>query len=291
MNEIERSGGELDLNLLRGFLAIAREGNVTKAAGGIGRTQSALSVQLKRLEALLGVSLFEREARGMRLTDAGLSLLPRAESLLREARALRDAFSGELSGQVTIAIPDDCGPSVLAGILQRFCAAYPEVEVFARCGFSAAFAEAVDAGTVDLAVYAAPGELAGGERLADVQIEWVARQDWSPPPPGEAILLALFDRECWWRDVAIRSLASAGILFRTLLSSESVLGLKAAVSAGLAVAPLARESLDPGMRILSQAEGFPRLPASCLTLLRRAGCESEAVARMAEAIRLGFRQP
>ncbi len=290
MNEIERLGEGLETDLLRSFLAVAQHGSVTRAAVALGRTQSAISVQIKRLEALLSVALFDRQARGVRLTDAGQRLLPRARQLLEELYALRLSFSDRLTGHLAIGIPDDYGPSVLPQILHRFCQANPAVELSMRCGFSAGYPKAVAEGALDLAVYAAEeGEvLKSAEPLAEIGTHWVARAGWTPLRRGEAVPLALFDRDCWWRDRAIQSLSTQGRPFKIVLTSESVLGVKAAVSAGLAVAMLARDTIEADMQILGAAEGFPPLPASYLTLIRNPQSSSPALERMVEAIRFGF---
>ncbi len=292
MKEIERLGEGLEADLLRSFLAVAQNGSVTAAAQALGRTQSAISVQIKRLEALLAVRLFERQARGVRLTDAGQRLLPRARLLLEELHALRFSFSERLTGRLAIGIPDDYGPDVLPRILHRFCQANPGVELSITCGYSANFRAAVKTGALDLAVYAAAGEAlsAAEECLTEVPIAWVARAGWMPPSEGEEIPLALFDRECWWRDLAIRSLSAQGKAFRVVLTSESVMGIKAAVSAGLAVGLLASDTLEPGMEVLTERQGFPALPASQMALIRAPRSDSPALERMVEAIRFGFGQ-
>ncbi|MEQ8654934.1 MAG: LysR substrate-binding domain-containing protein [Kiloniellales bacterium] len=290
MNEIERLGEGLETDLLRSFLAVAQQGSVTRAAAQLGRTQSAISVQIKRLESLLAIALFERQARGVRLTDAGQRLLPRARQLLEDLYALRLSFSDRLTGRLAIGIPDDYGPNVLPQILHRFCQANPGVELSMRCGFSAGFPKAVAEGELDLAVYAAEeGEiLRAHEPLARIATHWVSRVGWKPAPEGEAVPLALFDRDCWWRERAIQSLSLKGRSFKIVLTSESVWGVKAAVSAGLAVAMLAHDTLEADMQILGEADGFPPLPASTLTLIRNPQSASPALDRMVEAIRFGF---
>ncbi len=293
MNETERLGEGLETDLLRSFLAVARYGSVTQAAATLGRTQSAVSVQIKRLESLLSVSLFERQARGVSLTDAGQRLLPRARQLLDELYALRRSFSDQVTGHLAIGIPDDYGPTRLPVILHRFCQANPGVELAMRCGYSAGFPEAVAEGKLDLAVYAAEeGTVSSDDEcLAEIATHWVARSGWTPPRDGEPIPLALFDRDCWWRTRAIQSLAAEGLPFKVVVSSESVLGVKAAVSAGLAVAMLARDTLDPDMQVLTTKDGFPALPPSYLVLIRNREAQSTAMERMVEAIRFGFAQP
>ena len=152
MHEIERYAVAPDL--LRAFVAVAQHRNLTRAAEGLGRTQSAVSVQLRRLEGRLGARLFRREARGMTLTADGLRLLPAAERVLRDLERIGAMFRTALAGPIRVGIPDDYGTAMLQRILRRFADRHPEVEVTVRCGFSPTFPRAVRDGELDLAVHA-----------------------------------------------------------------------------------------------------------------------------------------
>ena len=266
MNETERL--HLDSDLLRTFLAVADAGNVTRAGDALGRTQSAISVQIRKLEAVLSAQLFHRQARGMSLTEAGLVLVPAARKALGDIDRIGDLFSAPLSGKVRVGIPDDYGASVLERVLATFTARHPGVEVSVRCGFSTGFPEAIKRNELDLAVYAADPSETAGETLVTERTVWVINPalilDAAEPVP-----LALFDRECWWRDAAITALEKVRRPYRVAYSSESAAGVKAAITAGLAVGVLAETTIDTSMRILSENEGFPTLPSSALVLLRR----------------------
>ena len=133
MNQIERL--DIDAAALRTFLAVAEAGNVTHAAAALGRTQSAVSVQLRKLEAALAVRLFDRRARGMGLTEAGETLLPAARRALAEVERIAGLFAQPLSGRIRVGIPDDYwgeavkavvslhqGASATAEELIEFCA-------------------------------------------------------------------------------------------------------------------------------------------------------------------------
>lgn len=278
----------VDSDLLRTFLAVAAEGNVTRAAAGLGRTQSAVSVQLRKLEQSLSVRLFERRARGMALTDEGRTLLPAARRALAELERVGGLFDTPLTGRVRVGVPDDYGVPVLERVLARFAARHPRVEVAVRCGFSVDFPEAIRRRRLDLAVYtAAPGERAGVTLFSDPTV-WAAHRDFALPA-GEPVPLALFERACWWREAAIEGLERSGRGFRIAYSSESVAGVKAAIGAGLAVGVLSAGTLEPAMRRLEPAEGFPSLPDSSLVLLRAEAEESEAGEAMSAAIRAAFR--
>ena len=277
----------LDSDLLRTFLTVARHGSVTHSAAALALTQSAVSIQIKRLEASLGATLFRREPRGVSLTEAGERLRPAAERIVGDLdRTLRSFRADPIAGLVSVGIPDEYGSDVLPSILADFTARYPAVEVMVQCGFSMRFPEAVERGELDLAVFADAG---GGEpsgKLIEDPMVWVASRPYHCRP-DEPLALALFDRSCWWRDLAIDALEAAGHPYRVAFSSESVFGIKAAIATGLAVGVLARSTVEGAMQVLGEAQGFPPLPDSVLRLVRgRAG--SPAVGAMAEAIEAGF---
>ncbi len=289
MNTNERSVRGVDSDLLRTFVAVAELGSITDAGRRLGRTQSAVSVQIRKLEQALSVDLFERKARGMALNDAGRLLLPQAARVQSELDRICDLFATPLVGRVRVGIPDDYGSAVLERILAGFCTRHADVEISMRYGISAQFPDALDKDDLDLAVYAAETPGPSGTVLFTEQTVWAAREDWVSPV-SDPVPLALFDRTCWWRDVAIAALSSAGLRHRVAVSSESVSGVKAAVRTGLAVAMLARTALEPGMRELGVRDGFPVLPSSTLVLGQNPRSDSEPVREMARVIREGFLQ-
>ena len=279
----------LDSDLLRTFLTVARYGNVTRAAGALHRTQSAVSVQIKRLEGSLKTKLFRREARGMSLTHAGERLHTAAERVVNDLDQTVQMFRSDLiGGVVRVGIPDEYGLGVLPTILADFTARYPAVEVFVQCGFSVEFPEAVRRGELDLAVFADASTPDASGKLIQDPMEWVASRQYRCRP--ETVTpLALFNRACSWRDAAIQALQKADQPYRIVFSSESVAGIKAAISTGLAVGVLARSTVGSSMRILTKGDGFPRLPNSVLRLEQRKD-SSPAISTMATAIENGFRR-
>ena len=285
MNICERSN--IDSDLLRSFLAVAETGNVTRAGEVLGRTQSAISVKIRKLEAALSATLFHRQARGMALTEAGRLLLPAARLVLIDMDRIGDLFETPLSGRVRVGLPDDYGSSVLERVLANFAERHPNVEVFVRCGFSAGFHEAIRRDELDLAVCACDLPAAPKDVLVTERTIWVS----SPArgiDPSEPVPLALFDRDCWWRDAAIGALRQSGRSYRIAYSSESVAGVKAAITAGLAVGVLAETTVDLSFRRLKENEGFPALPSSALVLLRREENVSDASEAMESAIRVAI---
>ncbi len=282
-----KSSAILDTDLLRTFLAVARHGNVTRGAESLHRTQSAVSIQIKRLEERLAVALFRREPRGVSLTEAGERLRSAAERIVGDLDQTLRAFRADpIGGLVRIGIPDEYGSDVLPRILANFTARFPAVEVFVQCGLSESFPDIVKRGELDLAVFADPGSPQSSGELIQDPMTWVASRGYRCRG-GEAVPLALFDRSCSWRDMTIEALEGIGQPYRIVFSSESVSGIKAAIATGLAVGVLARSTVENSMHILTRQHGFPRLPESVLRLVRgRAG--SPAVAAMAAAVEEGF---
>jgi len=282
-----KSSAILDTDLLRTFLAVARHGNVTRGAESLHRTQSAVSIQIKRLEERLAVALFRREPRGVSLTEAGERLRSAAERIVGDLDQTLRAFRADpIGGLVRIGIPDEYGSDVLPRILANFTARFPAVEVFVQCGLSESFPDIVKRGELDLAVFADPGSPQSSGELIQDPMTWVASRGYRCRG-GEAVPLALFDRSCSWRDMTIEALEGIGQPYRIVFSSESVSGIKAAIATGLAVGVLARSTVENSMHILTRQHGFPRLPESVLRLVRgRAG--SPAVDAMAAAVEEGF---
>ncbi len=288
MNQNDDTSPPLESDLLRTFLAVARHGNVTRAADALHRTQSAISVQVGRLEQRLGTRLFHRQARGVSLTDAGEELCEAAERIVGDLDRTAAAFCAEpIGGRVRIGIPDEYGSAVLPAILAAFAVEHPAVEVFVQCGFSTAFPAAVACGDLDIAVFARGCGSGDAPPLFAEETLWVSAKGFRQEP-GKALPVALFDRACWWRDAAIEALERTEVPYRLAYSSESVAGVKAAITAGLAVGVLARSTVEPAMRILGPAQGLPALPRSGLTLVEGGQADRPANAAMAEAIRHGF---
>ena len=281
------SSQRLDTDLLRTFLTVARHGNVTRGAEALHRTQSAVSIQIKRLEESLAARLFRREPRGVSLTEAGECLRAAAERIVGDLdETVRTFRADPTGGLVRVGIPEEYGAEVLPTVLADFSARFPGVEVFVRCGFSVEFPEAIRRGELDLAVFADCQRFGQSDTLIRDPMAWVASRPWRCRD-GEPVPLALFDRACAWRDVAIQALEDAGQPYRIVFSSESTAGIKAAIATGLAVGVLVRSTLESSMLVLGREHGLPPLPDSVLLLLRGSD-GSLAIDAMAAAIKSGF---
>ena len=280
MKNYHRSGPSSEL--LRTFCAVADIGSVTQAASALSRTQSAISVQLRKLEAELSVSLFERLARGVVLTDDGKKLLPVAQKVLAEIDKAGLLFTTPLQGAIRVGIPDDYTETILEQALAQFCSRHSAVEIFVKSGCTAGFPEAINKGELDLAVYSA-GPIASGDAFFSEPTVWAASAEFLPDV-NVPVPLAVFDRHCWWRDIGSEALEQAGRSWRVACLSESFASIKSSIRAGLAVGTLAESAVDASMQVLGPRQGFPELPPTSLALLKSPNAGSDIVREMEKAI-------
>lgn len=258
----------LEPDLLRAFVAIADTGSFTAAAARVLRTQSAVSMQIKRLEEQLGQALFRREARVVALTRAGELLLGHARRILQAHQEAIAAFDPEaLEGGVRFGVPDDYATSFLPHILARFAATHPKVHVEVVCETSRALLARLAAGQVDMALVTQGSGESGGVLLHRDRLVWAVSRTHRVHEQ-EPLPLAVFDTDCIFRRYATAALAAAGRSSRVAYTSVSIAGIYAALDAGLAVSPILVSNLRPGLRVLTPEEGFPPLPAIGITLQR-----------------------
>ncbi|MEO1091735.1 MAG: LysR family transcriptional regulator [Pseudomonadota bacterium] len=280
----------LDSDLLRTFIAVAEAGSVTDGAARVYRSQSAASIQIKRLETVLGRAVFERHGRGVSLTDAGRRLLPVARNVTEQLDGtLREMASDGLRGKLRLGLPDDHGRARLAQIVGAFAQSHPIVELEVTCSLSTAFPDALAKGQLDLAVYEVEAPSTEEEVLFEDPTCWAA-SPYRDFTAADQLPIALFDHTCWWRDAALLSLKAGGRPFRVVYSSQSVAGVAAAVEAGVAVGLLGRSSLHEGVMVLDERYGLGPTPTSKLVLGKSAEDPSASVRAMMLAIRAAFRQ-
>ena len=279
----------LDPDLLRTFVAIVDAGGFTQAAKQVHRTQSAVSMQVRRLEETLDRVLFQRDGRGVQLAPDGEALLGYARRLLKlHDEAVAALTRPDLAGRVRIGTPDDYVDRFLPDILARFARAFPRVQVEVTCETSANLRRWLAEDRLDLAVITAGCGPGGetGEVLRREPVVW-ATADRHLAHEHEPLPLALFQAGCVFRDWALASLDGIGRPYRIAYTSASFSSILAAVKAGLAVTALCRSVLPAGVRPLGVEEGFPPLPPTAITLQR--GRPGSAVAEgLADYIRQGF---
>ena len=278
----------LDSDLLRTFVAVAETGNFTKAGNHVNRTQSAVSMQIKRLEDMVGEALFVRGSRGVALSRKGNELLSNARrivSLLDETAASISA--PPLDGPVRIGIPEEYGHTILSQALGVFAKRHPQVEITVKYAHSASQMAALNAGELDLAVVFEWQDYSDGEVLMRDPTVWVT-SDLHRVHEDTPLPIAIYQNSGWCRDFAIKLLDQRSLDYRIAYTSDTAGGLRLAVTSGLAIAPISRSNIPAGCRELTAADGFGDIDSSNVVLHRNPGASSEAIDSMANAIREAF---
>ena len=262
----------LDPDLLRAFVLIAEGGSFTRAADRVGRTQSAVSMQIRRLEDTLGQPLLVRTPKGVQTTPQGAWLLDRARALL----ALNDEIVGNfrappMVGTVRLGTPDDYALNWLPEILARFAEVHPAVELDVTCLNSDALAEHFREGRLDLTLLSEGMEPRGvpGQRVWRGPLRWVGSPNHGlhrrDPLP---LALSRPDNGCAWRTAALSALRAAGRPARVTYNSATQTGCFTVALAGLAITLSTPTTLPVGLAWLGEAEGLPPLPEMGILLLR-----------------------
>jgi DNA-binding transcriptional LysR family regulator len=261
----------LDPDSLRAFVLIAEGASFTRAAELVGRTQSAVSMQIRKLEETLGQSLFVRpRGGGVDLTAHGRALLDRARELLAAHDAIVHSFRAPaVTGRVRLGSPDDYALRWLPPILASFARSHPAVEVDVLCLPSVELMDDIERGSLDLAIvsggpYSTRG-LAGTE-LWRGPLCWVTSERHAPHRL-DPLPIAVARENCCWREAAIEALERAGRRYRIAYASATQIGTQAPVLAGLAVTPSAIAWLPAGLRPLRADEGLPALPDFSIQLV------------------------
>jgi DNA-binding transcriptional LysR family regulator len=277
-------GAPLDLDQLHTFITIADTGSFTRAAGEVHRTQSAVSMQMRRLEDRIGKPLFEKDGRTNRLTEEGERLLSYARRMIRLNRETLAAFDDtSLAGQVRIGTPDDYADRFLPEIMARFSRSNPRVELSVICEPTINLAEHIRRGNLDIALVTQCDDVRPPEIVRREQLLWVASANHLVHE--EPVLPMAFGRpNCQWRRNATDVLNRMGREYRVLFTSWSANVITAAVLSGLAISVLPECALRPGMRVLGEADGFGALPEVKIGIMRGHSSQPEIVDALARHI-------
>ena len=277
----------LDTDQLRSFLAIVDTGSFTRAADRVNKTQSAVSMHVRRLEERLDRPLFFKDGRGAKLSPDGERLVEHARRILdAETAALADLTHDGLSGRVTFGIPDDYAEPYLPDIVARFSRANPRVELSIVCLPSLDLAERVQAGAVDLAVVTDCAEIRSIEIIREETLHWVAGLRAGPVEARRPLPLALATPSCAWRRMALAALASAGIPSKIFLMSTNYAAIAPIVQAGLGLTVLPRATINVAtQRVVGPESGLPPLPTAKVGLLRGSSGHSDSAAALCEVVR------
>lgn len=282
----------LDMDVLRTFVTGIDLGSFAKAAARLGRSPSAISLQLRKLEDQVGCPLLRRNGRGLALTEPGEMLLGYARRMLDLNDAAVSAVAAPaLTGWVRLGLPQDVSETGLPAVLARFARLHPAVRVEAHVERDAVLRAEVEAGRLDLALlWNDAGGAGEGTLVADLPMVWVGPKSDLSLAASRPLPLALFGAPCRFRHAASEALDAAGIPWRISFTSQGLAGLWAAVAAGLGLTLRTAHGLPGTLRPLDPGEtGLPPLPALSLRL-RRSGPGGPAVERLAALLHETFQE-
>lgn len=250
----------LDLDVLRTFVAIAETGSFTLAANAVFRTPSAVSMQIKKLEEILGVSVFLRDARSVSLTQDGQMLMGYARRMLALNReAVSKFIVPEIAGVVRLGSADDYGERVLPNVLKRFAQTHPAIAVDVTIDQSANLHRRMAERQLDITLFTAC-------RLMPAEAEVLLTEPlvWGGAKGGcahlrEPLPLSIWEEGCAWRSDALEALGRSGRDYRIAYMSAHAAGQRAAILADLAVAPLPKSFIGDEIVGLGPEEGLPAL--------------------------------
>jgi DNA-binding transcriptional LysR family regulator len=276
----------LDPDLLRAFVAVADHRSFTRAAIMLNRTQSAVSMQIKRLEDRLGAELFNRTKANVDLSAAGEGLLGYARQILMlNEEAVSRLAERKVEGVVRLGVMDDYGTCVVPALLASFLAGYPRIHVEMETGLTSSMPARLGE-AYDLVIAMHPEGRGDGEFLRREQAVWATSASHAVEAQ-EPLPVALYPQGCLFRKWAIEALDAAKRPWRLAFVSHSLAAVEAVAAQGLAVTVVKAGTFPPKLRSLSDHDGLPRLPAGDICL-HRATNLSPAGALLADHLRTGI---
>ncbi|MGV8951817.1 MAG: LysR family transcriptional regulator [Cypionkella sp.] len=277
----------LDLTSLRSFVAIADAGGVTRAVGFLNLTQSAVSMQIKRLEEMLDTQLLDRSARQVALTTAGEQLLGYARKML----ALNDEIFGKLTrtedeGEILLGVPHDIVYPAIPQVLQRFAKEFPKMRVTLISSFTRVLKAQFARGECDVILTTEKEADAGGETIAELDLVWVGAPGgnrWKQRP-----LRLAYEQSCFFRQGVQAELDAAGIAWEMAVEADSTRVVEATVSADLAVHTVLAGSEPPYVERINHGGALPDLARMKVNLYVADPVHSQSVLELAQMIRQAY---
>ncbi|WP_085310192.1 LysR family transcriptional regulator [Planktotalea arctica] len=277
----------LDLTALRSFVAIAETGGVTRAAGLLNLTQSAVSMQIKRLEESLDLKVLERAGRQVVLSPAGEQLLTYARRMV----ALNDEIMIKMTdkgfeGEVSLGVPHDIVYPVVSKVLQQFRTQFPRVQVNLRASFTRQLKEGLTRGEYDLILTTEEGVMPEGETLSMARLSWTGAESgtvWRSRP-----LKLGFSRHCMFRPLVQKVLDREGIDWEMATETDSDRTIEAVIGADLAVCVVIEGTEPPHMAAIQHGGALPEMPHSLINMYGAGQAQSQVVSALAELLRQGY---
>ncbi len=274
----------LDLDLLRTFVAVADLNTFAAAAAAVCRTQSAVSQQMQRLEQLVGKELFARHGRNKLLTEHGIQLLGYARKILRfNDEACMSLMFSNLQGVLTLGASDESADTILPFLLNRISSVYPKLALDVSVKRNAFMIEMLKENEVDLVVTThRPGQF-DCLTLRTSPTHWYCAAEYVLQQ-GEPVPLVLLDDPSPFRDMVLAALNEANIPWRLAYVASTLPAVRAAVKAGLGVTARPVEMMSPDLRVLGKSDGLPSLPDTEYLLCHNTSSNNELAKVVFEAM-------
>jgi DNA-binding transcriptional LysR family regulator len=273
---------DLEIDLLRSFAAVAAHTNFTRAAHAIGRTQSAVSLQIKRLEDIVGRRLFDRSRNSVTITQTGEALLVYANRILAaNDAALSHIQRPAAEGLVRVGAPDDYATFLLPPILTSFAKEHPLVQFEVTCDNACDLLPMLDDGELDLVLATHPRDDVAGRIARYEPLHWVAAPDYVDDP-DEILSLVLFPNGCVCREIALKALKNIDRNWRVAYSTRSIALIEQAVLSGSGVSVMEASTIPAGLRIVDGEAKFPPLPEVVISVHQISGRSAEHISLAAD---------
>lgn len=252
----------LDIDALRAIVIAADRGSFASAASQLGRSQSAISMQLKKLDEQVGRALFRRVGRGLAPTDAGDSLLDYARRIVAlNDEAISSLRNSPTFGSVRLGLPQDMFEDIVPDVLRHFARKRPDIHIEVRAGRNFGLKDEIRAGRLDIALaFFESGAESAGARLTTMPVNWYASRDFAQPNANDVIPLVLFDHPCLFRQIALRVLERNRIGWRLALTTPSLPGVWAALQSCSGITPRTPRRVPKNIRQIGRALRLPPLP-------------------------------
>ncbi len=290
----------IDHDLLQALVSVVDSGGFSKAANQLHLTQSAVSLQIRRLEEQTDQTMFEKQGRNMVLTDSGVVMLGYARKILALNREAQYALQGRrLDGLIRIGIPQDIAEDVLPEALHRYAQQFPRVQFEVKVDRNTKLIEAVQKNSYDIVVAQATEEslssldgLTNVRKLIRPKMRWLASAFFVKQHELQELPLVLLEAPCIFRGKALALLEQANIPYRIAYSTSSLSGLRSAVEAGLGITLRTGSSYDldrhietiQTVRLLNESLALPKAGGLQSFLYQNPGCDAPGFSTLSELL-------
>jgi len=258
---------DLEIDLLRAFVAVAETGSFTSAAQIVGRSQSAVSQKINRLEELVETRVFDRNSRSLRLTQSGEALFAAARKMIEFNDSVMKQIRSPMEGlKLRLGISEDFIPGQLPALLARFNRLYPMVDLDLMTGLSCDILAAYDAGRLDTVIAKKSGAAPRGRVIWRDQLVWLADSTYEVDLT-RPINLVMLRPPCTYRELMISTLDSVRREWVASCTTSSLMGVQAAVAGGLGVSVLGKSFVKSDMRVLDMPGDWPALPSTEVVII------------------------